>query len=975
MVGFGSSLRIAKRSGWERAYLDYETLKLLLSQIEAVYEEEGHRRTHGNTGDGFNEGSPRMSGGGGANRRRKRGGAGDYRDELFLESDSDLAFASSASDVFGGTEQSSDEGLGEAAEQGRVVPKQGTAGQAKPFTLTYSQEDVSSSEGDDDDEVGGMGECGTTLTRAWRRGDKNAVVGKPSKPKKKNKRRDDATDFFVGGNFLIGNDEQTENADSQAQQSYSSSLLNTSFQHGNYTTEQTSLLPQSQSSTSQTASFYSFPTSGRTDSNITPPRDFSGGATGAGWSTLGTHVETFPKTTANPPPRPPQTAAEIRRNKRVEERRRKRRQRRRRRIAKQRRLMEQRVPRHLRVAHGKARAITERFLGLLRAEVEKVTLFAQARLGELADTAGSLRFPSYDDSEYGGSFSESFPGSRPGRTRDPYEVLSDGGMHPSASSSEDDTMGRRRGPFPWSESEEEEMSEGGRNPHSPTHARKLHKSYSAGGISVSTEHRTNVGQKGRKEKTDSGRRKSEKGGGKRDDSTQNNKALHAAQRQIAHFEELRQSRPVFQRNDQIVGEDLLLLSAVDEADGYTALGVELMHVLRFICVNVIAVRKICLKHDRLLANRMLGGYYHRQQRVAAENRQKKRKQKAGDSRKDKLQNPVTLGGILSTSVGDGNESESASTRKRERNKLVGVYDSKIQNLANSTTVQVISSCLALALSEYEVSRSRANALARLNSSSNMAKTPLRRGSNELGRTLPFGLSPSRWVAKAYGYEPPKQLDESLEDAESSMASHDDDGAGPPSTTSSVSLTRLRFTVVSIFGLREAARPKEDTYTSFLSKTSLVFPGPIGEGLDGCSRETLDFFVSYNPDVALLLDPSFLYKGLRAGRWWRCPIESVMVSTLATASTAIKPASSAEYVSQPDDTDLVMNALSISPDSDGQARLGLVSKERSTERTASQAHDGGKDIYSPTLSLNCTSLLLYTVSSNYHGGRIDSTTCD
>lgn len=37
MVSTGSSLRAARRPGWEPAYLDYETLKLLLSQIEAVY--------------------------------------------------------------------------------------------------------------------------------------------------------------------------------------------------------------------------------------------------------------------------------------------------------------------------------------------------------------------------------------------------------------------------------------------------------------------------------------------------------------------------------------------------------------------------------------------------------------------------------------------------------------------------------------------------------------------------------------------------------------------------------------------------------------------------------------------------------------------------------------------------------------------------------------------------------------------------
>lgn len=87
--------------------------------------------------------------------------------------------------------------------------------------------------------------------------------------------------------------------------------------------------------------------------------------------------------------------------------------------------------------------------------------------------------------------------------------------------------------------------------------------------------------------------------------------LNAVRRQINNFAEIRQRRPLFQRNDHILGEDILLISAVEEADGYYAVGVELMHVLRFICVNLIACRKICRKHDRLLVNRMLGGYYHR----------------------------------------------------------------------------------------------------------------------------------------------------------------------------------------------------------------------------------------------------------------------------------------------------------------------------------------------------------------------------
>jgi hypothetical protein len=162
--------------------------------------------------------------------------------------------------------------------------------------------------------------------------------------------------------------------------------------------------------------------------------------------------------------------------------------------------------------------------------------------------------------------------------------------------------------------------------------------------------------------------------------------LSAARRQIARYAEIRRSRPTFQRNDHILGEDLLFLSAIEEADGFTAVGVELMHVLRYICINLIAVRKICKRHDRLLMNRMLGGYYHRLK---------------GDTLH--LRDARTLGGLVAQASGDIYEAHPAVIAQMRHYKLEGVYDKKIQKLANSRTVQVISSCLALALSEYEVS--------------------------------------------------------------------------------------------------------------------------------------------------------------------------------------------------------------------------------------------------------------------------------
>ena len=72
----------------------------------------------------------------------------------------------------------------------------------------------------------------------------------------------------------------------------------------------------------------------------------------------------------------------------------------------------------------------------------------------------------------------------------------------------------------------------------------------------------------------------------------------------------------------------------------------------------------------------------------------------------------------------------------------------------------------------------------------------------------------------------------------------------------------------------------------MSRSSLTFTGHaiIGEGLDGCSRDTLDVIRSYNPDAALLLDTSAIYEGLKCGQWRKASIASVMTSSLAVALT-------------------------------------------------------------------------------------------
>ena len=152
----------------------------------------------------------------------------------------------------------------------------------------------------------------------------------------------------------------------------------------------------------------------------------------------------------------------------------------------------------------------------------------------------------------------------------------------------------------------------------------------------------------------------------------------AVRRQISHFTQLRKNRLTSQRNDQVFTEDMLFLSAVEEADGYTAVGVELLHVLRYICVNLIAVRKICRKHDRLLMNRMLGGYY-----------QRSRRQSGTQDGYLHMEDAGTLGGLVARVSGDIYEAHPALIGQMNHYKLVGMYDRKIQKLANSRTVQVV----------------------------------------------------------------------------------------------------------------------------------------------------------------------------------------------------------------------------------------------------------------------------------------------
>lgn len=153
-----------------------------------------------------------------------------------------------------------------------------------------------------------------------------------------------------------------------------------------------------------------------------------------------------------------------------------------------------------------------RFRGLLRAEVEKVILFANSRLGELSDTIGSLRYSSYEDGQ---------EEMRPS--------LADGGIHESSSSDDGDSA------------------------------------------ILSCASSTSQNRMEDRLEDNRGDRRTFKSDPSNDET----------KKQIILRDRLRCSRPMFQKAD-FLGEDFSLLSAVDEADAYTAIGVELMHLLKYV---------------------------------------------------------------------------------------------------------------------------------------------------------------------------------------------------------------------------------------------------------------------------------------------------------------------------------------------------------------------------------------------------------
>ena len=580
MVGFGSSLRISRRRGWESAYLDYESLKLLLTHIEAVYEETRHLADRADSaaaadggagGGGFGLGMIGVphghgrGGGGGEDRHvsalghvnfhfmetdddmenhvhphphgavgdmrsgrgsrlegdyddddmkrerqdqqnRQQETPGDYRDELFLESDSDYAYMSVGEEE-GGSDMDDDDddsiGHHHHVEAGNMAGRMaghtsdhdGMRRNAGVGGYEYNQSDDEDAEavimgvGPDEAQTFNYGTTADASITQQPQQDASEDIWRQQQMKDQHFQYGsggaDSRNFGSGGGAAaedpddaMANDATREEIlaedDAYLTDTSAHGEVIDSAQESRYVYEPLSQI-QSESSAllrhssrknvavEESTSFFSIfsrkkkEEDGGRDRNKKvqqqqQPKAQVQGSAGA-FANFGRSVVVGGETGANVGEDQRQMMSHqqyqqeriipitrVQSNANGDASPKKRRVRMKRTKRRRRSRRKRRVPIHILIAHSKARAITERFLGLLRAEVEKVTLFAHARMGELADTVGSLRFPSYDDGTIGNK------GDYP---------LSDGGIHPSASSSSDE-FGRT---ISWSDSSSEDRDD------------------------------------------------------------------------------------------------------------------------------------------------------------------------------------------------------------------------------------------------------------------------------------------------------------------------------------------------------------------------------------------------------------------------------------------------------------------------------------------------------------------------------------
>ena len=164
-------------------------------------------------------------------------------------------------------------------------------------------------------------------------------------------------------------------------------------------------------------------------------------------------------------------------------------------------------------------------------------------------------------------------------------------------------------------------------------------------------------------------------------------------------------------------------------------------------------------------------------------------------------------------------------------------------------MQAVSSSLAIALADFEASQTRSNFLGLFRSSKdgNVLKNS-EYSQHEVPCPKHNNFTTSR-LRDAVSHQISGYCFRG--DDESTIASKEDCNVENASATVAQqegTLTRLQFVVTSIFGLREAARFKSVPFEQYSSRLFMISSGPnvTGDGLDGCSKECLNFFRNYNP---------------------------------------------------------------------------------------------------------------------------------
>ncbi|GMH89244.1 hypothetical protein TrVE_jg3157 [Triparma verrucosa] len=429
----------------------------------------------------------------------------------------------------------------------------------------------------------------------------------------------------------------------------------------------------------------------------------------------------------------------------------------------------------------KVRHLAERFLGLLQSEIEKVSLFALSRVGELSDTVGSLRFGdglmSLEDTES----HLHFPNTE--------SEQSDNDSNNSSPSSDDDNA---------SSSDDDDSL-------SPLNARS-----SPSPVVAPLDSKSSL-------------------------PFHHHLQSHLPPSTTASEKGANTLRPMF--SDHFLGEESILVSAVDEADSYTLIGTELLHLLRFICVNAMAARKILKKHDKLLSNRMMGSYYSRKNKLQNPNEMSRTSSQASLPIYQPPQQPQNHSHPHTPALHTHNHpisptraaTFSKQTSDNVSHRLSGTADAHLRTLCNSAGISAISASLTAALIEFETAHYRAEEITR-----------------QTAERVEQGTA---------GYQSLK--------FESIHSSHTSPPKASRETSQHLNLPvrRLRNVVESIRTVRVVADVAYHPFEAFLSRRALTITGSKLGDLGGQSLSALSFMLKYDPTTAPTQPAQFILEDM------------------------------------------------------------------------------------------------------------------